>query len=119
MNIQHIALTLAGLGMIGIGLSNELEPAQPPTLCNHDAFHQELAAQREELEALKQEHADTRVLAAFGGIKMRGAKGLRLITCDGSIQLPNSFGEMAWRAGDASGICKPSPELPVPELTRR
>lgn len=93
--------------------------ATPPPLCNHDAFHQELQAQSARLEALEREHKQTRALAAFGGVKMRGARGLRLITCDGSIQLPGSFGEMAWQAADASGICDPSPELPAPELTRR
>jgi hypothetical protein len=109
----------AGLGlMLAATLYLPPRPKPAPPICNHDAFHAELQAQSARLERLEDDHVDTRILAAFGGAKMRGPKALRVISCDGSM-LPGSYGESAYKALRESGLCDPSPDLPVPELTRR
>lgn len=124
--LKHVAwfmfwiCVVRGLILIAGWIMGSAEAVEsPPPLCNHDAFHQELQAQREELQALKQEHADTRVLAAFGGAKMRGPKVLRVVSCDGSY-IEGTFGEPAYRALRATGLCDPPSSLPGPEtMTRR
>lgn len=105
--------------LVGAAHQAGANEVQPPPLCNHDAFHQELAAQSAKLERLEIALADTRVLAAFGGAKMRGPKVLRVVSCDGSF-LEGTFGEPAYRALRATGLCDPPSSLPGPEtMTRR
>lgn len=116
MTYWHAPVAAIGFGCLLAALTTE-EPAPPPP-CNHDAFHQELASQSAKLDHLERALADARLLAAFGGARMKGAKALRVISCDGSY-LPDSHGAAAYRSLRDSGLCDPPAQLPVTEMVRR
>lgn len=111
-----------GLGLMAfvswVAFMKDTQPRQPPPLCNHDAFHAELAAQSHRLDHLEQALSDTRMLAAFGGARMRGAKAIRVISCDGGAYLPDSHGAAAYRSLRETGLCDPPEPLPEPEARR-
>lgn len=116
MKPVHISASIIGVAMVALGFIPR--PSRPPPLCNHDAFHQELAAQSARLEKLETHVPRVAMLAAFGGAKMRGPKSLRVITCDGAAFLDGSHGQMAWSALWETGLCSPAEDLPGPEAHR-
>lgn len=81
-------------------------PAPPPTA--------ELERRLNELE--RQLH-EARVLAAFGGARMRGPKVLRVISCDASF-MPGSYGADAYSALRRTGLCDAPERLPGKEAHR-
>lgn len=92
----------------------EAEPPPPPIPPPAPPHTAELERRLNELE---QQLHEARVLAAFGGARMRGPKVLRVITCDASF-MPGSYGADAYAALRRTGLCDAPERLPGKEAHR-
>lgn len=76
----------------------------------------DLAVALDHVAQLDGELGDARLLAALGYAPQGRARRVSVrVSCDGSIYLPGSKGEAAWRALRATGLCDSATPVPEPE----